>query len=126
MRRCSSWIWALTTSAWAASPPRSCLRRDVDELFGLLQRGLRIRKLALRHQDRIVVLDDRGHEAAGGNFGAGARGSFGGDRSPIVGELRRRIEVAMDDQLMVVNVGAVIGDEDAGGRYRSAAYRRTG
>ena len=92
------------------------LARDIEEVFGLLLALLGVGVLAHGRDHGVVALRDGRDQAARGDFRFGARHGFGHLHLVVVGALNQIENVAVHDSLVVVDVGAVVGDERAGGR----------
>ena len=99
---------------------------DVEKRLGVGHAELGVVDLARGDGHGVVVLHDGGDEAAGGEVGAGARGGLGGHGAVVVGALDGREEVGVGGGLVVVDMDAVVGDEDAAGACRWPGCKCTG
>ena len=88
---------------------------DVEKGLGVGHAEVGIVDFAGGDGHGVIVLHDGTDEAAGGEIGAGVRGGFGGDGAVVVGAFDGSEEVGVDSGLVVINMDAVVGDEDAAG-----------
>ena len=88
---------------------------DVEKTLGFLNASLGIGEPALGADDGVIILNHRCVQASRGHLDASLAMASAARRAIHFAVPRERKKLFVDDGLFVIDVHAVVGDEDAGG-----------